>query len=293
MKAIQLAIQQVLCRKGPFRTMWIFTDSQQAIKMIQNQRVRTSCLEALQALLQSLEEARRCKVLVRIRWMPAHKGNIGSNLIDRLAKQMTEPEKVPTTDPAILIRETKAIGRLMDPDIKAREARKKPGQAVYTYNLDWALPGRHTKLLYDGLSRQDATILAQARTGHSHLNSYVARINPQNTKACDCGEGTETAAHMLLMCKQWDHLRQPLKVEAGPKWGDMSHMSGGWSSRWRRHTGQPDNQPKDKWRPSMKMVKVSIQFLKQTTGMQANNQQHAHLATQDEPQPYAQIELSS
>ncbi|KAG8630714.1 hypothetical protein KVT40_002333 [Elsinoe batatas] len=292
-KAIQLAIQQTLCTRGPLHTVWIFTDNQEAIRVIQNQKVHTACLEASQALLQTLEEARGCRVQVKIRWMPARKDNMGSNLADKLAKQMTEPEGIPTTDPTILIRETKAVGRLMDQDIKVKQTRRKPGHGVYTYNLDRALPGNHTKLLYDSLSRQDATILAQARTGHNHLNSYVARINPQVTKICECKEGAETVAYILLVCKQWDHLRQPLKAKAGPRWSDMSHILGGWSDRCVRHTGQRASQPKDKWRPDMKMVRASIQFPKQTTRMQAKNQQPAHLATRDELQPHAQAEQST
>lgn len=42
-----------------------------------------------------------------------------------------------------------------------------------TKNLDRALPRRHTKQLYDGLSRENAGTLSQLRTGKAQINSYL------------------------------------------------------------------------------------------------------------------------
>lgn len=46
---------------------------------------------------------------------------------------------------------------------------------------DAALPGKHTRLLYDCLSWKEATVLAQLRTGMARLNGYLYRINPAAT----------------------------------------------------------------------------------------------------------------
>ncbi|KAJ5091031.1 hypothetical protein N7532_009715 [Penicillium argentinense] len=46
----------------------------------------------------------------------------------------------------------------------------------FTRQLDSALPGPHTKMLYDSLDREKAAILAQLRTGHARLNGYLHRI---------------------------------------------------------------------------------------------------------------------
>jgi hypothetical protein len=43
----------------------------------------------------------------------------------------------------------------------------------YTRKLDTALPGRHTRLLYNAFKRIEASILAQLRTGMSRLNGYL------------------------------------------------------------------------------------------------------------------------
>ena len=47
----------------------------------------------------------------------------------------------------------------------------------FTQSIDCALPGKHTRLLYDSLSKPQAALLTQLRTGKSRLNDYLAKIN--------------------------------------------------------------------------------------------------------------------
>jgi hypothetical protein len=55
-----------------------------------------------------------------------------------------------------------------------RKKRELPnGTGKYTTGLDRALPGKHTKLLYDSFERMEAYILAQLRTGMARLNEYL------------------------------------------------------------------------------------------------------------------------
>ena len=51
-----------------------------------------------------------------------------------------------------------------------------PGVGKSIHELDTALPGKHTKALYDSLSKRDARILVQLRTGCARLNQFLARI---------------------------------------------------------------------------------------------------------------------
>jgi hypothetical protein len=41
--------------------------------------------------------------------------------------------------------------------------------------IDAALPGKHTRQLYDRLSWKEASVLAQLRTGMARLNGYIRR----------------------------------------------------------------------------------------------------------------------
>jgi hypothetical protein len=57
---------------------------------------------------------------------------------------------------------------------------------------DTALPGKHTRLLYDRLSRKEAGILAQLRTGMAKINTYLHRIKAAASDQCACGQARET-----------------------------------------------------------------------------------------------------
>jgi len=46
----------------------------------------------------------------------------------------------------------------------------------YSKRIDTALPGKHTRLLYDHLSQKEAGVLAQLRTGIVKLNIYLYQI---------------------------------------------------------------------------------------------------------------------
>ena len=72
----------------------------------------------------------------------------------------------------------------------------------YTRKLDTALPGTHTRLLYNNFKRTEAGILAQLRTGISRLNGYLYRINAAQTDLCACGQAEETVEHFLFRCTQ-------------------------------------------------------------------------------------------
>lgn len=88
----------------------------------------------------------------------------------------------------------------------------------HTYKLDAALPGKRVLNLYGMLSREEASILAQAQTGHARLSSYLARIKVIEDGKYSCGDGHETVSHALLWCKRRSHLRERAHRES---WSEM------------------------------------------------------------------------
>jgi hypothetical protein len=89
-----------------------------------------------------------------------------------------------------------------------RGKRKLPkGVGRYTTELDRALPGKHTKLLYDSLKRTEARILVQLCTGMARLNEYLHRIGASKSDQCDCGQASESVKHFLFRCTRWDQQR--------------------------------------------------------------------------------------
>jgi hypothetical protein len=119
----------------------------------------------------------------------------------------------------------------------------------YTRKFDTALPGKHTRLLYNGFNRAEAAILAQLRTGMSRLNGYLYRINAAETDLCTCGQAKETVEHFLFRCSQWDQYRDILRKQTDTKMGCLSFFLGGKSPS--------DPEP---WKPRLSVVRATIQY---------------------------------
>jgi hypothetical protein len=76
-------------------------------------------------------------------------------------------------------------------------AREEKGRSLpkdigkYSKELDAALPGKHTRMLYNNLKRDKAKTLVQLRTGMSQLNEYLHRIGARESVQYACGTGIE------------------------------------------------------------------------------------------------------
>ncbi len=84
---------------------------------------------------------------------------------------------------------------------KQQEGRKLPEDAgKFSKAMDTALPGKHTRELYDKLKRRAASVLAQLRTGMSRLSGFLGRIGAAESDQYACGHARETVEHFLLRC---------------------------------------------------------------------------------------------
>ena len=271
-KAITLAIRSMLGSHSIPRRVWIFTDSQLVLQQLEQRRGSASTFEAIQQALFALEEGVDRGWSFDIRWIPAHKGIAGNNLADKTARLCTETTQKPSQDPEIRIRERKAVLTNINRAILAAQTKeRRPKYGAWTYSLDRALPGKHTVRLYGNLTREQAAILVQARTGHTFLHSYTARIDQTASAACKCGAEREDVQHLMLTCPEWSSQRQVLRETAGDRWGDLSYLLGGWSGRRSPYSGALLDGPKEKWAANMRVVKASIEFLRQTTRMQVSS----------------------
>lgn len=67
----------------------------------------------------------------------------------------------------------------------------------HTKRVDAALPGGHTRQLYDDRPWKERNVLSQMRTDMTRLNSSLYRINATASPQCDCGHERETVAHFF------------------------------------------------------------------------------------------------
>jgi hypothetical protein len=119
----------------------------------------------------------------------------------------------------------------------------------YARRFDTALPGKHTRLVYNGLNRTEAGVLAQLRTGMSRLNGYLCRINAAETDRCACGQAKETVEHFLFRCARWDRYRETMLRQTNSKMGCLSFFLEGMA---------PSDPPS--WKPSLPVVRATVHY---------------------------------
>lgn len=117
----------------------------------------------------------------------------------------------------------------------------------YVRRVDAAWPGSHTRHMYDSLSKRQASVLAQLRTGMTPLNGYLHNIRAAEANLCDCGEAAEKKEHFILHCIRWSEQRKILNVYTGED--NLSRLLGGKSTT-----------DTDDWRLDMDAVRAVIKF---------------------------------
>lgn len=82
--------------------------------------------------------------------------------------------------------------------------------------------------MYDELSKRQASILAQLRTGMTPLNGYLHNIKAVESNLCECGEAVESREHFVFHCARWTEQREILGVYTNE--GDFPRLLGGKSA---------------------------------------------------------------
>ena len=230
---------------------YILSDCKRALILVGNPKWKKN--EILKEIFNKLAEAKTRGFTFILRWVPAHEGVQGNERAHTLAQRATETGHVPDKH-LLILRHAIRQGR------KTLEAKKQWFQAQKTgqfiKKLDQALPGKHPKKLYNGLSRSQAALLAQARSGYCRLNSYLHRISAAESNLCECG-ALENTRHFLLECVRWSTQRQTFREKVGDRATDLPFILGAYESP------QKDG-PLEKWTPNTKAVKATIEFIQAT-----------------------------
>jgi len=178
-------------------------------------------------------------------WAPAHSdfalGTKAKAAARRATREGCEPDNRPYQAKSTAVRLAIATQR--------QEKALPEGVGKYSKAIDTALPGRHTRILYDGLKRKEANVLAQLRTGMTRLNSYLSKIGAAESDICICGWASETVEHFLFRCTKWTRLREGMLQCTETRRGNLSFYLGGKS-------------PSDteRWKPDMKAVRATIKY---------------------------------
>ena len=119
--------------------------------------------------------------------------------------------------------------------------------------LDTALPGKHTKAIYDALNKRDAKILIQLRTGCARINQYLARIKAIESPLLPYGAAPESLRHFLFSCSKWVSQRKELYEKWPGKEGNL-----------RFFVGAKATSDGAAWSPELEAIRAVINYTKAT-----------------------------
>jgi ribonuclease HI len=249
------AMAEALSRlpKLRFRNIALTTRNKAAVLTLKRPR-QQSGQSYINQLYETVRTLRRDGNTVTALWLPASEECELARLAKQEAKLSTRPNTTPQAQLPRMRSTTHNIARKQGTTKKVPE---KVGN--YSKRIDAALPGRHTRQLYDQLSRKESSVLAQLRTGMAQLNTYLHRIKACDTDQCECGQAAETVEHFLFRCRRWTAQRAEMLQCTQTGRGNMSLYLGGKAAT-----------DDAKWAPDMDAVRATIRFAMATGRLDAN-----------------------
>jgi hypothetical protein len=236
------------------RQITILTSNQGAL-LAASQPRHQSGQTSIEDIYEVIQRLRKGGNSVSMVWMPAQ----GS---PRLAKRAKEAARRATQDGQTPQRRyQQAKSTILNRSKITSGARILPsGIGRYSKEMDTALPGKHTRILYDALKRKEASVLAQLRTGMIRLNGYLHPIGATESDQCECGRARESVKHFLFRCTRWDEYRTEMLARTDARRGNLSFYLGGKA-------------PSDpvKWTPDLDAVKSAIKFATSTGRLDSGN----------------------
>ena len=203
--AIENALDYVWKRNRSISNVKIFTDSEAAIRSIENRKNNNPIVHKIHTLLRNIEMER---IKLRFVWIRAHNGIIGNELADALAKEATTLKTAPVYDKFPLSFAKREIRNKTLESWNNIYMKSKKGE-----ELKKNLPTIHnTHQLYN--LNKACFELTQILTGHAFNKSYLKRFNITDTDSCPCdGQTIQTIDHLFQECPKYANERRYLKTE--------------------------------------------------------------------------------
>ncbi|KAJ5471428.1 hypothetical protein N7530_008785 [Penicillium desertorum] len=231
----------------------LLTSNKAAALTLRNPR-QQSGQEFVCQLYKLMRKLRKNGNQINIRWISTSEDNKLRGLAKEQARAAAQGDALPQ----------ERVPRMKSTTLNIARSQAVPSNDLpvnvgrHAKRVDTALPGKHTRQLYDRLSWKEASVLAQLRTGMARLNGYLYRINVADTDQCACGQARETVEHFLFRCQKWTAHRTELLQCTNTHRGNISFFLGGKS---------PSHD--QKWTPNLEAVRASIRFAIATGRLEA------------------------
>jgi hypothetical protein len=205
------------------REITIFTSNLAAIQVI-NKPKQQSGQDSIIQIYETVRKLKEGRNRVLLRWVPAQEGFLLGADVKNAARRATEVGRFPRKQ--LDSAKSTIINTARAERFKYRTLPERVGK--HLKKIDTAVPGRHTRKLYDALGRNEAYILSQLRTGMARLNGYLHQIGAVDTDRCACGQARETVEHFLFTCSLWATYRNGLSEQTETRRrGSLSYRLGG------------------------------------------------------------------
>jgi hypothetical protein len=263
LEAMAMAIQGV----PPYllrREITIITSNQAAIQVV-NQPKRQSGQASVIQIYDAVRELREGYNRVLLMWAPAQQEFHLGKEAKRAARRATEAGRLPQKQFC------NAKSTIVNRAAAQRQKDKTLPEGVgkHLKKIDTALPGRHTRTLYDALGRREANILVQLRTGMARLNGYLHHIGAVESDRCACGQARETVEHFLFNCPLWETHRECFLKQTETRRGSLSYFLG----------GKAPSDPR-RWTPTIETVQTTIKYAIATGRLDRKVEQRATQTSQ-------------
>lgn len=215
LEAIQKYCQQQIPRsrnKWLGRGIRIYTDNQAALRAL----IRPRMVSGQTYLQKALDILEWCEdnITISFYWIPGHEGIDGNEAADKAAKEAAEHGYVRGRDRIYWLAAAAKQRVRHEVKIKWKRLWKQQKSAKSTKRI---IEAPHAKNLqyWKSLRKATTSILIQLRTGIIGLSHYLSRIRVRDDARCECGLGSQTPHHVVLICpllhdmrhRMWERLR--------------------------------------------------------------------------------------
>jgi hypothetical protein len=204
-KGFQLAKQ--FSMDSILKNIWIFSDSQAALKRLQKLKISGGQLK-LEIILKCATAISKRDINIHLHWVPAHIGIKGNEIADKAAKKGTELNQLSEKKVTWSYLKRKVRENCLDQWERYWERNRTRNHYFQFETLSKWKSIEHSK----GLEKQLISTINQLKLGHGYFRSYLSKFTRNyNSNKCPLCHTVENPEHLLLFCSENIDLRLKIK----------------------------------------------------------------------------------